>query len=156
MNNILWFMITLISLWCLFRCLWGCYVACFILWLESVKIMVCRAVIYGGGLDGTVGLWYWILGDCAFSVAAPTLWNRLLGDIRNWSALENFKSVLKHIGSRSLSQINNYYVLNLLQVFYRHSICDIIILQIICTLNIHYNYYYYCCCVIQLSHVTAV
>ena len=34
-------------------------------------------------------------GDCAFSVAAPTLWNRLPADIRNASSLENFKSVLK-------------------------------------------------------------
>ena len=33
--------------------------------------------------------------DCAFSVAAPTLWNRLSADIRNASSLENFKSVLK-------------------------------------------------------------
>ena len=34
-------------------------------------------------------------GDCAFSVAAPTLWNRLSVDIRNASSLENVKSVLK-------------------------------------------------------------
>jgi len=34
-------------------------------------------------------------GDCAFSVAAPTLWNKLPADIRNASSLENFKSVLK-------------------------------------------------------------
>ena len=34
-------------------------------------------------------------GDCAFSVAAPTLWNRLPADIRNASSLENLKSVLK-------------------------------------------------------------
>ena len=34
-------------------------------------------------------------GDCAFSVAAPTLWNRLLADIRNALSLENFKSLLK-------------------------------------------------------------
>ena len=30
---------------------------------------------------------------CAFSVAAPTLWNRLPADIRNVSSLENFKSL---------------------------------------------------------------
>ena len=28
-------------------------------------------------------------GDYEFSVAAPTLWNRLLADIRNASSLEN-------------------------------------------------------------------
>ena len=39
--------------------------------------------------------WLKSYGDCAFSVAAPTLWNRLLEDIKNVSSLENFKSVLK-------------------------------------------------------------
>jgi len=34
-------------------------------------------------------------GDCVFSVAAPTLWNRLPANIRNASSLENFKSLLK-------------------------------------------------------------
>ena len=34
-------------------------------------------------------------GDYAFSVAAPTLWNRVPADIRNASSLEKFKSVLK-------------------------------------------------------------
>ena len=34
-------------------------------------------------------------GDCAFSVAAPTLWNRLPANIRNASTLGNFKSLLK-------------------------------------------------------------
>jgi len=34
-------------------------------------------------------------GDCVFSVTAPTLWNRLLANIRNVSSLENFKSLLK-------------------------------------------------------------
>ena len=34
-------------------------------------------------------------GDCAFSVAAPTLWNRLPADVRNASSLENLKSILK-------------------------------------------------------------
>ena len=34
-------------------------------------------------------------GDCAFSVAAPTLWNRLPANIRNASSLGNFKSLLK-------------------------------------------------------------
>ena len=34
-------------------------------------------------------------GDCALSVAAPTLWNRLLADIRNASSFEKFNSVLK-------------------------------------------------------------
>ena len=34
-------------------------------------------------------------GDCAFSVAAPTLWNKLPANIRNASPLENFKSLLK-------------------------------------------------------------
>jgi len=33
-------------------------------------------------------------GDCVFSVAAFTLWNRLPVDIRKASSLENFKSVL--------------------------------------------------------------
>ena len=36
-----------------------------------------------------------IYQHCAFSVAAPTLWNRLLANIRNASSLENFKSLLK-------------------------------------------------------------
>ena len=35
-------------------------------------------------------------GDCVFSVATPTLWNRLPVDIRNMSYLEKLKSVLKH------------------------------------------------------------
>ena len=34
-------------------------------------------------------------GDCAFSVAALTYWNRLPADIRNSSSPKNFKSVLK-------------------------------------------------------------
>ena len=34
-------------------------------------------------------------GDCTFSVAAPTLWNKLPTDNRNVSSLENFKSILK-------------------------------------------------------------
>ena len=34
-------------------------------------------------------------GDCAFSVAAPTSWNKLTANIRNGSSLENFKSLLK-------------------------------------------------------------
>jgi len=34
-------------------------------------------------------------GDCEFSIEAPTLWNRLLADIRNSSPFVNFKSVLK-------------------------------------------------------------
>ena len=34
-------------------------------------------------------------GDCVFSVVVPTLWNKLLADIRNASSLENFKYVLK-------------------------------------------------------------
>ena len=46
-------------------------------------------------------------GDCAFNVAAPTLWNKLPTNIRNASSLENFKALLKHTCSRSLSQINN-------------------------------------------------
>ena len=29
-------------------------------------------------------------GDCAFSVAAPTLWNRLPSDIRIWASVETF------------------------------------------------------------------
>jgi len=36
-------------------------------------------------------------GGCAFSGTAPTLWNRLLTDIRNVSSLEHFKSVLKKL-----------------------------------------------------------
>ena len=39
--------------------------------------------------------WLKSYGDCAFSVAAPTLWNKLPPDIRNVSSLENFKSLLK-------------------------------------------------------------
>ena len=34
-------------------------------------------------------------GDCAFGVAAPTLWNRLPANIRNVLSLEKFKSLLK-------------------------------------------------------------
>ena len=34
-------------------------------------------------------------GDCAFGVAAPTLWNKLPANIRNASSLGNFKSLLK-------------------------------------------------------------
>ena len=34
-------------------------------------------------------------GDCAFSVAAPNLWNKLPANIRNSSSLGNFKSLLK-------------------------------------------------------------
>jgi hypothetical protein len=34
-------------------------------------------------------------GDCAFSVTAPTLWNKLPANIRKASSLENFKSRLK-------------------------------------------------------------
>ena len=34
-------------------------------------------------------------GDCTFSVAAPTLWNRLSENVRNASSLDNFKSLLK-------------------------------------------------------------
>jgi len=56
-------------------------------------------------------------GDCAFNVAAPTLWNKLPANIRNASSLGNFKSVLKQTGSKSLSQINNSYLLNYLRVF---------------------------------------
>jgi len=36
-------------------------------------------------------------GNCVFIVAAPTLWNWLLTDIRNGSSLENLKSILKSI-----------------------------------------------------------
>ena len=47
-------------------------------------------------------------GDCAFSVALPTLWNRLPADIIDILSLENFKSVLKtHTCSRLPSQIYN-------------------------------------------------
>ena len=34
-------------------------------------------------------------GDCVFSVATPTLWNKLPANIRNASSLENVKSILK-------------------------------------------------------------
>ena len=34
-------------------------------------------------------------GDCVFSVADPTSWNRFPADIRNALSLENFKSLLK-------------------------------------------------------------
>ena len=53
------------------------------------------------------------VADCAFTVAAPTLWNRLPADIINASSLENFKSVLKHTCSRLHSQLNINYLLNL-------------------------------------------
>ena len=72
-------------------------------------------------------------GDCAFSISAPTSCNKFSADIRNASSLEKLKSFLKHTCSRSLSQINNYYLLNHLQVFYRYIIWDIIIFHIICT-----------------------
>ena len=39
--------------------------------------------------------WLKSYGDCAFSVAAPTLWNKLQANIRNALSLENFLSVLK-------------------------------------------------------------
>ena len=34
-------------------------------------------------------------GDCTFSVAALTLWNRLPADVSNAWSLENFESVFK-------------------------------------------------------------
>ena len=40
-------------------------------------------------------------GDCAFSVAGPTLWNRLPADIRNVMSFENFKSLLKTLNSKN-------------------------------------------------------
>jgi len=39
--------------------------------------------------------WLKSYGDCAFIVAAPTLWDMLLADIRNTPSLENLKSILK-------------------------------------------------------------
>jgi len=57
-------------------------------------------------------------GTCAFSVAASTLWNRLPAYIRNESSLENFISLLKTHIFKVVSQINNYYLLNHLQVAY--------------------------------------
>jgi len=42
-------------------------------------------------------------GDCAFSVAAPTFWNRLPVNIKNGSSLEHFKSLLKTHLFRCLS-----------------------------------------------------
>jgi len=56
-------------------------------------------------------------GNCAFSVAATTLWNRLPADNRNMSSLGNFKFVLKHTCSMSLSQINICFLLNHLEGF---------------------------------------
>jgi len=41
-------------------------------------------------------------GDCAFSVAAPNLWNRLPANIRNASSLENFKSLIFVIYCRAV------------------------------------------------------
>ena len=70
-------------------------------------------------------------GDGAFSVSAPTLWNRLPADIRNASSLEHLKSVLKTHLLKLLSQINNCYLLNLLLNLFRHIIWGIIILHII-------------------------
>ena len=58
--------------------------------------------------------WLKSYGDCAFSVTALSLWNRLPADIRNVSFLEFVLSVLKHTCSRLLSQINIDYHLNLL------------------------------------------
>ena len=71
-------------------------------------------------------------GDCAFSIAAPTLWNRLPTNIRNASSLGTFKSLLKTHLFRVASQINKYYLLNHYRVF-TDSIWGIIILHIICT-----------------------
>ena len=52
-------------------------------------------------------------GDYGFNLAASTLWNRLL------------------------LQINNYYLLNHLQGFYRHIISGINKLDIICTTHLN-------------------
>ena len=35
------------------------------------------------------------LGDCAFQTAAPKLWNKLPGHIRNLQSLEKFKTEVK-------------------------------------------------------------
>ena len=93
-------------------------------------------------------------GDCAFSVAAPTLWNKLLANIRNASSLGNFKSLLKHIYLRSFSQINNYYLLNHYR-FFTDILFGVLLYYILfvqrlwmapaskgALLNIHYYYYY--------------
>ena len=55
-------------------------------------------------------------GDCVFSVAAPTLCNRLPANIRNASSLGNFKSLLKTQPFK-VAFINNYYLLNHYRVF---------------------------------------
>ena len=92
-------------------------------------------------------------GDCAFSVAAPTLWNRLSADIRNASSLENFKSLFKNTCLRSLSQMNNYYLLNhyrvLTDILFGILLYYILFVQCLwmapaskgALLNVHYYYY---------------
>ena len=71
-------------------------------------------------------------GDCAFIVAAPTLWNKLPANIRKVSSFGNFKSLLKtHLFKVAFTD-NNYDLLNHYRVF-TDIICGIIILHIICT-----------------------
>jgi len=52
----------------------------------------------------------------AFSIAAPTLWSKLLADIRNASYLGSFQNVLK-THTKLLSQINNDYRLKTFVLF---------------------------------------
>ena len=73
-------------------------------------------------------------GDSAFSVAAPTLWNKLPADIRNGSSLEIFQSVLKtHLFKVAFTDKELLSFKSLIGFFYRHIIWDIIIVHIICT-----------------------
>ena len=61
-------------------------------------------------------------GNCVFSVAVSTLWNKLPANIRNAPSLENFNPVLKaHLFMVAFTD------------FYRYIIWGIIILHIICT-----------------------
>ena len=75
---------------------------------------LCELVIQLDTLAGACVSTQVIYGDFTFSIAAPTLWNRLPTDIRNTSSFDFLKSVLKQTCLKLLSQINNYYRLNTL------------------------------------------
>ena len=67
--------------------------------------------------------------DFAFSLAAPTLWNRLPADIRNTSSLENFKSLLNsHLFKVAFTELltsSKYQRMFLCSIkFQRHLTCS--------------------------------
>jgi len=88
-------------------------------------------------------------GDCAFSVAAAILWNKLPANIRNASSLENFNPFQKHTCSRSLSQIIFYSVFT--DILFGVLLDYKLFVQRLwmappskdALLNIHYYYFYY-------------